>query len=305
VRAALIELAGPTSPTGSRSPVFYDFADFVRASLREVVVTLFIAAVLVILTVLVFLQDFRATIIPAVTIPVSIIGTFAVLARLGFGLNMLTLFGLVLAIGIVVDDAIVVVENTARNMEKRGSIPKRPPSKSMREITGPVVATTLVLLAVFVPASFLGGITGVLYRQFGLTISVATLISSINALTLSPALCGVLLRKNESKPFAPFRLFNAGSIPEPASTVWTVGGRPPVASSRSSRSSACSRASWFALPGGAHRLHPQRGPAVFFVNVSSPRAKVARTDAVLREVEKKSSTRRASRASSPSAGSRS
>jgi HAE1 family hydrophobic/amphiphilic exporter-1 len=207
--AAMIEAARPSLPEGLGVEVTYDAADAVRASLREIVVTLFIAAVLVILTVLFFLQDFRATIIPAVTIPVSLIGTFAVMAALGFTLNTLTLFGLVLAIGIVVDDAIVVVENVARNLEEPGATPRSATIDAMREVSGPVVATTLVLLAVFVPASFLGGITGVMYRQFGLTISAATVISSINALTLSPALCGVLMRPAKGKKNPLFRAIDA------------------------------------------------------------------------------------------------
>jgi multidrug efflux pump subunit AcrB len=207
--AALIESARPSLPDGLDVAITYDAANAVRASLREIVVTLFIAALLVILTVLFFLQDFRATIIPAITIPVSLVGTFAVMASLGFTLNTLTLFGLVLAIGIVVDDAIVVVENVARNLENPGTSPREATIQAMREVSGPVVATTLVLLAVFVPASFLGGITGVMYRQFGLTISAATVISSINALTLSPALCGVLMRPSTGKKNPVFRAIDA------------------------------------------------------------------------------------------------
>lgn len=207
--AALLEDARSGLPDGLELRVTYDAANAVRASLREIVITLFIAAALVILTVLFFLQDFRATIIPAVTIPVSLIGTFAVMAGLGFTLNTLTLFGLVLAIGIVVDDAIVVVENVARNLEEPGVTPREATIRAMREVSGPVVATTLVLLAVFVPASFLGGITGVMYRQFGLTISAATVISSINALTLSPALCGVLMRPSKGRKNVLFRGIDA------------------------------------------------------------------------------------------------
>ncbi len=203
--ASLLESSKSALPEGLEVAVTYDAADAVRASIREILVTLFVAAVLVILTVLFFLQDFRATIIPAVAIPVSLIGTFAVMVALGFTLNTLTLFGLVLAIGIVVDDAIVVVENVARNLETPGTTPREATVQAMREVSGPVVATTLVLLAVFVPASFLGGITGVMYRQFGLTISAATIISSINALTLSPALCGVLMRPPTGRKNVLFR----------------------------------------------------------------------------------------------------
>lgn len=202
---ALLEDLRPTFPEGVSVQVTYDAADAVRASLAEIVETLFIAAVLVILTVLFFLQDFRATLIPALTIPVSLIGTFAVMAGLGFTINTLTLFGLVLAIGIVVDDAIVVVENVARNLEEPGVTPRQAAIRAMEEVSGPIVATTLVLLAVFVPASFLGGITGVMYRQFGLTIAAATVISSVNALTLSPALCGLLMRPAKARKNIVFR----------------------------------------------------------------------------------------------------
>lgn len=201
----LIESYRSSLPDGLEVAITYDAANSVRAALREIVITLFIAALLVVLTVLFFLQDVRATLIPAITIPVSLIGTFAVMSVLGFSLNTLTLFGLVLAIGIVVDDAIVVVENVARNLERPGVTPRQASIDAMKEVSGPIVATTLVLLAVFVPASFLGGITGVMYKQFGLTISAATVISSINALTLSPALCAVLMRPQSDRKNLVFR----------------------------------------------------------------------------------------------------
>ncbi|MHC4958162.1 MAG: efflux RND transporter permease subunit [Planctomycetota bacterium] len=193
VRATLADLSR-TFPEGLEYEVPYDASKVVVASINDIVETLFIAAVLVILTVLIFLQDLRTTLIPTATIPVSLIGTFAVMAIMGFSLNTLTLFGLVLAIGIVVDDAIVVVENVARNIDESGMGAKEATEKAMEEITGPVIATTLVLLAVFVPTAFMGGMTGVMYKQFGLTIATAAVISSINALTLSPALCGLLMR---------------------------------------------------------------------------------------------------------------
>jgi HAE1 family hydrophobic/amphiphilic exporter-1 len=207
VRALLAELQ-QGFPDGVEVDVTYDAAIAVRASIREIVVTLFIASGLVVLTVLVFLQDLRSTIIPAVTIPVSLVGTFLVMSLLGFSLNTLTLFGLVLAIGIVVDDAIVVVENVARNLERPDVTPKQAAEEAMREVSGPVIATTLVLLAVFVPTSFMGGITGVMYQQFGLTIAAATVFSSINALTLSPALCGVLMRRSTKQKNPLFRFFD-------------------------------------------------------------------------------------------------
>jgi HAE1 family hydrophobic/amphiphilic exporter-1 len=208
VRAAMDRLA-EGFPEGLTHKVTYDATNIIRASLREVVITLFITLALVVATVYVFLQNLRATLIPAVTIPVSLIGSFAVLLTLGFTINQLTLFGLVLVIGIVVDDAIVVVENVIKKMEEGEADPKKATSAAMKEVTGPVIATTLVLLAVFVPTAFLAGIKGQLFQQFAVTISVATVFSSINALTLSPALCGVLLRKKQKKPLAPFRAFNA------------------------------------------------------------------------------------------------
>ena len=163
---------------------------------------------LVILTVYIFLQDLRTTLIPSLTIPVSLIGTFAVMLALGISINTLSLFGLILVIGIVVDDSIGVVENTMRIIDEEKLPPKEATSKAMKQITGPVIATTLVLLAVFVPTAMMGGITGRLYRQFALTISVATVFSSINALTLSPALCGMLLRPTREQYGWFFTRFN-------------------------------------------------------------------------------------------------
>jgi len=222
VRAKLEELR-KDFPEGIECPVFYDFTRFVAGSIDEVVETLVIAAILVFLTVLVFLQDWRATLIPGAAIPVSIIGTFAVLLAFGFSINMLTLFGLVLAIGIVVDDAIVVVENTARIMEENPGISAKDAARqSMKEITGPVIATTAVLLAVFLPTSVLPGITGQLYRQFGLTLSIATVLSSVNALTLSPALCGLLLRRREGKANFFFRGFDSLLGMGQTSYLWFV-----------------------------------------------------------------------------------
>jgi HAE1 family hydrophobic/amphiphilic exporter-1 len=186
----------------------YNTTIFVEQSIKEVFVTLFQAAALVFLVLFLFLQDWRATLVPAVAIPVSLIGTFAVMGMLGFSLNMLTLFGLILAIGVVVDDAIVVVEATVSHIE-RGLDAKAAAIQAMQEVSGPVVATTLVLLAVFVPTAFLPGITGEMYRQFALTIAVATIFSSINALTMSPALCALLLRPPKEKKNAFFRGFDA------------------------------------------------------------------------------------------------
>ncbi|NVK14335.1 MAG: efflux RND transporter permease subunit [Rhodobacteraceae bacterium] len=178
----------------------FNTTDFVEQSLNDVVTTLMMTFVLVISVVFIFLGSFRATIIPAVAIPVSLIGTFAFLLVLGMSLNTISLFALVLAIGIVVDDAIVVVENVERIIAEEGLSPPDATRKAMGQITGPVIATTLVLLAVFVPVTFMPGITGKLYSQFAVTISVAVVISSVNALTLSPALCAIVLKARSGPP---------------------------------------------------------------------------------------------------------
>jgi HAE1 family hydrophobic/amphiphilic exporter-1 len=206
VRAAMEEMS-TYFPEGLEYSIPYDTTMFVDASIKQVYVTLVEAVLLVFLVLFLFLQDWRATLIPAVTIPVSLVGTLAVMLAMGFSINMLTLFGLVLAIGIVVDDAIVVVEATVTHMEQ-GLDPKAAAIKAMSEVSGPVVATTLVLLAVFIPAAFLPGITGELYRQFALTIAVATVFSSINALTLSPALAALVLRLPPENKHAFFRGFD-------------------------------------------------------------------------------------------------
>ena len=206
VRAAMDDMS-QLFPEGIAYRVPYDTTIFVEQSIEEVYVTLFQAAALVFLVLFVFLQDWRATVIPAVAIPVSLIGTFAIMGVMGFSLNMLTLFGLVLAIGVVVDDAIVVVEASATKIEG-GLSPREAAIEAMMEVSGPVVATTLVLLAVFVPAAFLPGITGEMNRQFALTIAVSTVFSSVNALTMSPALCGLILRKQPEEKNAFFRKFD-------------------------------------------------------------------------------------------------
>lgn len=186
----------------------YDTTKFISASLEEVVETLVIAIILVILVVFIFLQDWRSTLIPSIAIPVSLIGTFAVMLAMGFSINLTTLFGLILAIGIVVDDAIIVIENVHRLMKKEHLSVKEAVIKTMEQVTRPIVSTTLVLLSVFVPVCFLPGITGELYRQFALTISISVAISAINALSLSPALCAVLLREEKEHTFFFFRWFN-------------------------------------------------------------------------------------------------
>ncbi len=195
-------------PKGVDYQIVYQSSDFVRASIKEVVITLIEAFILVFIVVFIFLQDWRATLVPATTIPVSIIGTFAIMYLLGFSINMITLFGLILAIGIVVDDAIVVVENVDRNMKQHGLSPKDASIRAMDEITGAIIGITLVLMAVFIPAAFLGGIAGQLYRQFSLTIAVTTMLSALNALTLKPVQCSLWLRPEAQQKNAFFRGFD-------------------------------------------------------------------------------------------------
>src|SRR5579862_5938178 len=192
VRATMAELK-KDFPEGLDYSVVYDPTVFVRHSIDAVVHTLFEAVLLVVLVVLVFLQTWRASIIPLLAVPVSLVGTFAVMYLLGFSINALSLFGLVLAIGIVVDDAIVVVENVERNIA-RGLSPRDAASRAMKEVTSPIIATALVLCAVFVPTAFISGLTGQFYKQFAITIAISTVISAFNSLTLSPALCAVLLK---------------------------------------------------------------------------------------------------------------
>lgn len=196
VRAKMAELS-KGFPEGLTYEIVYDPTVFVRGSIEAVMKTLLEAVLLVVLVVVLFLQTWRASIIPLVAVPVSLVGTFAFMHLLGFSLNALSLFGLVLAIGIVVDDAIVVVENVERNIAA-GLNPVAATQKAMKEVTGPIVATTLVLAAVFIPTAFMSGLTGQFYKQFALTITISTFISAINSLTLSPALSALLLKSHDA-----------------------------------------------------------------------------------------------------------
>ena len=196
-------------PDGIDYKIAMDTTKFVRASIKEVVITFFEACLLVIVVVFLFLQSIRATVIPILAIPVSIIGTFIGMTLFGFSINMLTLFGMVLAIGIVVDDAIVVIENVERNMREFNLSPKDAAKKAMEEVTGPVVAIVLVLCAVFIPVAFLGGITGQLYKQFAITIAMSVVFSGIVALTLSPAMAALLLKPRHGEKNRFFRTFDA------------------------------------------------------------------------------------------------
>lgn len=215
LKTTVDQLSSPSAavklPPDTQAKLFYDSSMFIRASIEEVSATLIEAFILVFIVVLVFLQSFRTTIIPAITIPVSLIGTLLMMKLFGFSINMLTMFGMVLAIGIVVDDAIIVVENVERNMREGNLSPKDATLKAMGEIFAPVVAVTLVLMAVFLPTAALPGISGEMYRQFALTIAASTALSAINALTLSPALCALILKPHNPHHkgfilFRPFRL---------------------------------------------------------------------------------------------------
>jgi hydrophobic/amphiphilic exporter-1 (mainly G- bacteria), HAE1 family len=229
VRQAMDRLK-PSFPKDLEYSVPFDTTLFVQASIHEVYKTLFEAGILVLIVILVFLQDWRATLVPATTVPVTIIGAFAAMAALGFSINMLTLFGLILAIGIVVDDAIVIVENAAHHIDHDHLPPKEATIKAMSEVLGPVIGITLVLLAVFVPTAFLPGITGQLYRQFALTIAATALISAINAVTLKPAQCASYLRPTPERKNAFYRGFNVayGAVESVYTAVVRVIVRAPA-----------------------------------------------------------------------------
>jgi hydrophobe/amphiphile efflux-1 (HAE1) family protein len=265
--------------------VTYDTTLYVKTSIREVVITLLEALALVVLVVYIFLQDWRSTLIPAIAIPVSLIGTFAALLAMGFTINTVSLFGLILAIGVVVDDAIVVVENVQRHMAD-GLAPADATRKAMQEVTAPVVATTLVLLAVFVPVAFTPGLTGRLFEQFAATIAIAVSLSSINALTLSPALCATILRPPREARRGPLAWFEKGLDK-------TRGGYNRVVRSLIRRTiigaalvAAVFGATAFigaSLPTG---FIPPEDRGAFFVDVRLPDgAALPRTAAVLAEVE--------------------
>ena len=207
VRAKMEEIAA-TLPQGVEYNVTLDTTEVINASIDEVLVTFLETTALVVLVIFLFLQNFRAVIIPCLTIPVSLIGTLAVMGALGFSVNTLTLFGLILAIAIVVDDAIVVVENSSRYMDTGKYTAREAVSKAMGEIVGPIVGVVLVLLAVFIPTTFIGGISGQLYKQFALTIAAATVLSGINSLTLTPALCALFLQVTKEPTFFVFKAFN-------------------------------------------------------------------------------------------------
>lgn len=265
--------------------VSYDSTRYVRSAINEIVMTIFITFLLVVIVTYLFLQDWRATLIPSLTIPVSLIGTFALLLVLGFSVNTLTLFALILAIGLVVDDAIVVVENAQRIIDEQQLDPQAAAIKAMNQVTGPVIATTLVLLAVFVPVGFMPGITGKLYQQFAVTICIAVLLSSVCALTLSPALCSTLLRPQkriQRGPLAWFnRILNTSRNSYVAKSAWLI------------RHLVVVPLIFLLICGGIYYLFtsrptsflPTEDQGAFFINVQLPEAAaLARTNKVMAQV---------------------
>ena len=287
VQRAMARLA-PSFPSGVAHTRPYNTTDFVRDSIIEVVDTLLIAIGLVILTVYVFLQDWRTTLIPTLTIPVSLVGTFAVISAFGFSINTLTLFGLVLAIGIVVDDAIVVVENTQRHLDEEGLAPDEATRRATAEVVGPVIATALVLMAVFIPIAFLPGITGELYRQFALTIAVSVALSALNALTLTPALCALLLRPaGTTRQRWLARVWNSGFARLTAGydrSVQLIVRRAGLAVVLLLVLSGASFLLLRTVPTG---FAPTEDQGYLLVNVQLPdAASFERTDAVMRQVER-------------------
>ena len=287
VRARVDQLSH-SFPDGLAYTIVYDTTRFVTASIQEIVTTLAITFLLVVAVTFLFLQEWRATLIPTLAIPVSLIGVFAVLFAIGYSANTISLFALVLAITLVVDDAIVVVENTQRHIEQNPGISNAEATRrSMAQITGPVVATTLVLVAVFAPVAFLPGITGQLYRQFAVTISVSIVISAINALTLSPALCSLLLRPPGQAHRGPFLWFNR--------TLAAARQRYGGAVTLLSRRLIVTLLALLLVSGGGWLLFrfvptaflPDEDQGYFFVNIQLPNAaSLARTGAVVDQVAK-------------------
>ncbi|HEY7299720.1 MAG TPA: multidrug efflux RND transporter permease subunit [Xanthobacteraceae bacterium] len=273
-------------PPGLKYAIVYNATNFVRANITEILQTLAITLALVIGVVYVFLQDWRATLIPTVAIPVSLIGVFAILYMLGYSANTVNLFAIVLAITLVVDDAIVVVENVTRNIEENPSRPLADATEqAMREITGPVIATTLVLVAVFAPVGFISGITGALYRQFAVTISVAIVISAINALTLSPALCALILRPPRRTRFFAFRWFNSAftlARDYYGRTLLFLSTRLLLAAAGII---AAFGLAYFVLEAVPSAFLPEEDQGYFFIDVRGPNgASLARTETVIGEV---------------------
>jgi hydrophobe/amphiphile efflux-1 (HAE1) family protein len=273
-------------PTGVDYRVFYDTSTFVSDTVHEVLKTVLEAFVLVVLVVFIFLGSLRATLIPAVAVPVSLIGTFAVMLAIGFTANTISLLAMVLAIGIVVDDAIVVVENVERVMEESPELsPGDATKKAMAQITGPIIAVTLVLLSVFVPVGFVSGVAGVMFREFAVTISVAMLISAVNALTLSPALCALLLRHSGPRR-GPIKWMMSGIDGMRGGYTWGVRKLVRVSILAIPITLAIGWGIFEVSKRTPQGFLPQEDQGAFFVQLQLPQgASVARTRAVVEQVE--------------------
>jgi HAE1 family hydrophobic/amphiphilic exporter-1 len=268
-------------PPGVKYGVTLDTTEVVRSSIHEVMITLIEALVLVVAVIFFFLQNARAVLIPCLTIPVSLIGTLAVMAVLGYSINTLTLFGLVLAIAIVVDDSIVVTENATRLLDEGNRTPRQAVTEAMREIEGPVIGVVLVLLAVFLPTALVSGISGQLYRQFALTIAASTVISGLNSLTLTPALCAILLRKTPERKPRLFRAFDAvyGGVQRGYERAITVILRNPIKAGLAYLVMSVLAVIWFVK--WPTTFLPEEDDGYFLITVQlPPAASLERTQAV-------------------------
>ncbi len=284
VRARL-KLLSKRMPEDMEYQIILDTTKYVDAAINEIIMTLVFTSILVILVIFVFLQSWRATLIPAATIPVSLIGTFAVLLAIGYSANTISLFALIMAIGIVVDDAIVVVENVYRIMDEENLDPKQATIKAMGQVTGPVIATTLVLLSVFVPVGFMPGITGQLYRQFAVSICTSVLISSLCALTLSPAMCATVLRLARPVSRGPLAWFNKTLTRFRSAyvtgSVWLIR-RITVALILLA---VVMGGAWFLFSTRPTSFIPKEDQGYFFMNVQLPEAaSLARTNRVMEKI---------------------
>ncbi|WP_461538164.1 efflux RND transporter permease subunit [Spongorhabdus nitratireducens] len=279
-----MERLSQSFPEDLEYDIVYDTTKFIDRSIEEVTTTLFQAVALVVLVVFLFLQNFRMTLIPTLAIPVSLIGTFAVMNVLGYSINTISLFGLVLAIGVVVDDAIVVIENVERHISE-GLTPIEAVRITMKEVTGPVIATTLVLLAVFVPVGFMPGMTGTLYKQFSVTISVAVIISSINALTLSPALCATLLRADKMSHLGFMKPLEQGITRMTAGYSGVIGWMLKRSARIGILFLVIAAGAGYLLKGLPSGFVPNEDQGFVFVNVQLPdAASINRTDDVMENI---------------------
>lgn len=292
IKLRMAEMQKESFPEGMKYNFAYDVSRFLDASIAEVVRTLIEALILVFIVVFIFLQDFRSTIIPALAVPVSLVGTFAFMQLMGFSINLLTLFALVLAIGIVVDNAIVVVEAVHAKMMEKHMKAMEATVETMKEISGAIVAITLVMSAVFIPVSFLSGPVGVFYRQFSLTLAIAIVISGVNALTLTPALCALMLKHPEKKGnwldkfFDKFNTGYEGLAGKYRDILYKITGKRPITVIMVIVFLVATAGTAAILPSG---FIPMEDQGMIYVNVTTPSgATVERTEKVLQEVERSS-----------------